>query len=105
MTTYIQDTPRPELRDGLLPDVNTLVRFVHQAPKGSRRVYHRGFLSKDRYAAPEGRHVAKDSVLWPRVVIDLKAKAALHFAETGEAILTQRRVGVCEFDYLITVAW
>lgn len=105
MMHHIQDTIRKSTRDGPLRDVNMLVRFVHQAPKGSRRVYHRGFLPLDRYSPPEGRHVAKDSVLWPRVEVDLLAKAALHFAETGEAILTQRRVGKCEFEYLITVAW
>jgi len=90
MMHHISATTRKSTRDGFLRDVDMLVRFVHQAPKGSRRVYHRGFLTIDRYAVPEGRHAAKDSVLWPRVQIDLLAKAALHFAETGEAILTQR---------------
>ena len=74
-----------EIHDGILG-----------APRGTKVIYHRGMLARDCGGALE-----RDASWSERAAREARGAAwALH--EGGHCVLTQRRLGVLDYEYIAT---
>jgi hypothetical protein len=71
--------------------------WVSHAAPGEPWVYYRGFLMADR----EYKHLHPDLRPAPLATDDL-ARMAYKLQTEGTVLLTQRRIGFCDYEYIAT---